>query len=652
MNTPPKSVPPPIGSVPRLQWDEDGRPHAIDFGDGYFGHANALHEVAHVFLNGTDLWARFVNNPRDGVFHIGETGFGTGLNFCAAVSLWAACRAHGVGPARLCFTSVEAWPMAREDLARALQGFPALAPIADELIAQWPEQFEGGTVFEASFMNGAVRLCIAIDEAAKGFGRLTVPGGVNAWFLDGFAPSQNPEMWSVDLTQELNRLSAPGAVLASFTSAGFVRRNLEEAGFDVRRVKGFGRKRHMIKATFQKRKIRPQAPKWPVAVVGTNIAIIGGGIAGALAAHALRGYAPDIQITVFDDPAHAPNHPPYASVVPRLDIGGGVHEWIMPRLFEYAAQFWSGLGEGVFHQMGGVQTARYEKEVPRLHEAAQKHGGTILDDGRVLWPKAGYVESDKAIALLLSGAGVSLRRQQASVDLLAGEFDHVILAAGNGVGRFLPELVMPAQARGGVACKLSDVEMSPHSLFGKGHILPLADGAAWTGSSFHDGPLMAGEPSVQILQAGQEESVAKTQHLLELDGAAAQPLSVQENWWGERVVLPDQLPAFGPLPNWAQFAQAIAGLRHGQWLPEDKMAASFETGPRFHVLAGLGARGFMWGPMLANLLAKSLLGHTLPVPEQVAQLFAPWRFLLREERYSRLSGPDLVPNSAVSMPVS
>ena len=65
-------------------------------------------------------------------------------------------------------------------------------------------------------------------------------------FLDGFAPAKNPEMWTPELFQAIRRLSDHGTTVATFTAAGIVRNGLKAAGFDIKKTKGFGRKRHMV----------------------------------------------------------------------------------------------------------------------------------------------------------------------------------------------------------------------------------------------------------------------------------------------------------------------------------------------------------------------------------------------------------------------
>lgn len=213
----------------RLSWRDGIIPVSDQFDDPYFSIHDGLAETGHVFLAGNDLPARF----RPG-FHIAELGFGTGLNLLAAWKLWEESGQVGA----LQFTSFEAFPMVPADMARALEAFPAVAPWAERFLAVWTGQ-------------GSCDLGTLCFEMITGDARLSLPewtGRADAWFLDGFSPAKNPELWGEDLMAEVARHTAAGGSAATYTAAGFVRRGLEAAGFAVTRIPGYGRKRHMTKA--------------------------------------------------------------------------------------------------------------------------------------------------------------------------------------------------------------------------------------------------------------------------------------------------------------------------------------------------------------------------------------------------------------------
>jgi tRNA U34 5-methylaminomethyl-2-thiouridine-forming methyltransferase MnmC len=209
-----------------LTWRDEIVPVSTRFDDPYFSLNDGLAETRHVFLAGNDLPARFKPS-----FHIAELGFGTGLNMLAALMAW---RATGVaGPLR--YTSFEAYPLKAPDIARALRAFPEALAVASPFLAQW----------------GAGQTRLAFDgleaEIIVGDANQTLPGWAgtaDAWFLDGFSPAKNPELWSDDLMAQVARHTAAGGTFATYTAAGHVRRALAP-GFAVSRLPGHGCKRHM-----------------------------------------------------------------------------------------------------------------------------------------------------------------------------------------------------------------------------------------------------------------------------------------------------------------------------------------------------------------------------------------------------------------------
>ncbi|WP_039966150.1 tRNA (5-methylaminomethyl-2-thiouridine)(34)-methyltransferase MnmD [Roseobacter sp. MED193] len=213
----------------QLSWREERIPVSDQFDDPYFSIQDGLAETEHVFLAGNDLPARFAPG-----FHIAELGFGTGLNMLAT---WRAWEDSGQRTA-LRFTSFEAFPMAPADMAKALAAFPDIAPWADRFLAQW----QGIGTCDL----GTLKLQVVAGDA-----RVSLPdwtGAADAWFLDGFSPAKNPELWQPDLLQAVANHTKPGGSASTYTAAGFVRRGLEAAGFAVKRTSGFGRKRHMTTA--------------------------------------------------------------------------------------------------------------------------------------------------------------------------------------------------------------------------------------------------------------------------------------------------------------------------------------------------------------------------------------------------------------------
>lgn len=211
-----------------IEWRGGDVPVSSQFDDPYFSLDDGWAESCHVFLAGNELPDRLETG-----FHVAELGFGTGLNLAVLLAHW-----HGEG--RIRFTSFEAFPMVPSDAAKALAVHPMAKPFIDTIVE----------LIERSH----VRTPVADIELVFGDARTTLPNrdfAADAWFLDGFSPAKNPELWTPDLMAEVARQTAPGGSFATYTAAGAVRRALSTAGFDVTRAPGFGRKRHMSRGTLR-----------------------------------------------------------------------------------------------------------------------------------------------------------------------------------------------------------------------------------------------------------------------------------------------------------------------------------------------------------------------------------------------------------------
>jgi len=226
---------------PPLQW-RDGQPWSARFDDRYFSATSGLDETRHVFLRGNRLAERFAALRAGEAFCIGETGFGTGLNFLCARRLFEECATPG---ATLVFRSIERWPLAPAELRVVHALWPALQRGADALAARWAPPAPGRHAWDF----GAVRLELDIADVADALPAWP-EASVDAWFLDGFAPARNPQMWSDAVLAQVARASRGGTTLATYTSVGRVRRGLQALGFAMQRVPGHGHKRDMLVGVF------------------------------------------------------------------------------------------------------------------------------------------------------------------------------------------------------------------------------------------------------------------------------------------------------------------------------------------------------------------------------------------------------------------
>ena len=225
------------GSHP-LDWDESGRPYSLRFGDHYYSSSGGLEECRHVFINGNHLQQRWQSTVFESgaEFTIAELGFGSGLNFLETWRQWKEARAAGQ---RLNYVAFELLPMGADDMRRA--------------ISAWPELKNSGEAMLDCMGRGYDGLPIRLDSQTSltiipGNCCLTLPqwfGVADAWYLDGFSPAKNPDMWSTETMEQVFQHCAPDGTFSTYTSAGWVRENLQKAGFIVQRQPGFGQKKHM-----------------------------------------------------------------------------------------------------------------------------------------------------------------------------------------------------------------------------------------------------------------------------------------------------------------------------------------------------------------------------------------------------------------------
>src|SRR5258708_35052930 len=250
--------------VPARPAFHEGTPYSEAFGDVYHSAAGGLAQADHVFLKGNQLPERWSGRE---TFVILETGFGLGINF---LTTWQAWRRDPQRCRKLHFVSVEKHPFSLFDLRDFLKNYPELRTEAAQLEARWPMLVPGG--HRLVFEGGAVVLTLFFADI-KVLRDLRL--AADAIYLDGFSPAKNPEMWSPQTLRALSRLAAPGATAATWSVAASVRAALEETGFEVRKLPGFGFKKEMLSAFYGKKEIAPEKPKERKATV------VGAGLAGA-----------------------------------------------------------------------------------------------------------------------------------------------------------------------------------------------------------------------------------------------------------------------------------------------------------------------------------------------------------------------------------
>ncbi len=621
----------------KIEWGASGddapssfAPRSARFDDVYFS-GDGLAETRHVFLAGNDLPARF-NAPR---FHIGELGFGTGLNFLAIWDAWS--KAAKPPGARLNFLSFEACPLSADDMARAHNAWPELAEFSSPLRSALPPPHPGFHFIDL----GDVSLTLFYGEASDGLAR--AEGGVDAWFLDGFSPAKNPDLWSEDIFRELARLSNANATFATFTVAGGVRRALEAAGFSWEKRPGFGRKKEMlagrIETPAKESKRAPWLPAGKPLPPGARIAIIGAGIAGASLAHCLTaaGFAP----TVYEasQPSSGASGNPAGLVMPRLDLGDTPAGDFHSLAYLHTQRLLSALGDDIFTPCGVIHHATSNKERDRQEKLLTQGA---LPDGWIeglaqglFFPQGGIVNPPAFVRALLGETPIVAERVHRLVRMAHGwrvvtnetknEFDAVVIANGLDALRFADARTLPLSGSAGQIDWFPDAAPPDRAHAFGPYAAPCPKigekgGGAVIGATY--APVAIGAEARFTAEATQSNIAAIARTLPEfaatLDAATSRPRA------SVRCTTPDRLPVCGPLPDWGFYGGAYDDLRTGK----QKDYPPGETRPGLFILTGLGSRGLVTAPYAAALIAAEISGA--PADATILQALHPARFFIRD----------------------
>ena len=540
----------------RLDWSRPDTPAATDFGDIYFSTDGGLAETRAVFLDGCGLPKAWHNRS---VFTIAELGFGSGLNFLAAWQVWAET---ALPKQRLHFVSIEKFPFDRPQLTRALSAWPKLRAYSDQLIAAWPGRVKG--IHRLDFGN--VTLTLAHEEAVIALDQLDMLKA-NAWFLDGFSPSGNPAMWSEDVMRGVANACAPGARLATFSVAGSVRTALKQAGFAVRKMPGFGRKRHRLEAEFPG-EASTETPHIERAL------IVGAGIAGRSLARALD--ARHIPFDIIDNRAHpAASGNPAALVKPRFDLQDRPESRFFLSSYLHALRSYP---EACILERGLRQIPKSVKEAERFQKLAQQ---SPLGEGHLDWREdALWIESACVIDPSKVFDSYDIRNESYEAAGNRADYSHIFLAAGYGIQSLAPDLAMRF-SRGQLSWAKPVWENS--TAYG-GYAINL-DGAGLVGAT-HDRL-----DGVNPFELRAEDDAKNLSALESISGKAvtALPLTSRAS---VRVTTADTLPLMA------------------------------RTGENIWALTGLGSRGFTFAPQLAEGLVASLCGEVGPLEADLRTKFS------------------------------
>lgn len=591
----------------RLQWSGNGAVSSADFGDIYFQPGDSFGESDYVFLQRNCLPERFATAQ---TFRIAELGFGTSLNFLLTAALWKKTAPPG---ARLYYASIEKHPLEKSDLARVHAFWPELSEFSAPLLEQYPPMVSG---FHHVLLPG-IHLCLLLGDVAEMLPALS--GAFDAWYLDGFAPAKNPEMWTEEIFPLIRARTAPGGTLSTFSAASRVRRGLEAAGFEARKEQGFGRKREMTTAALPGARAEKAREK---------ITIVGAGMAGCSAARALaeKGYRVSV-VDRRDSFAQEASGNHAGILYPKLTAApspaGAFHGhgfcYTRALLSVLRVPSWTPCGvllldldaEEARRSETLVERNGYPPDFARTVEDAGGVAGIPIAKSALYHPGAGYLSPPEFCAALLDHPNIETRFAQ---DVKQPE-GITVLAAANGLSAFGQAAWLPLEPLRG---QITHAAPTPESLKLKtvlcheGFVTPAVNGVHVAGATFQKEPVDA--PSLR--DEDHAENLSKLHARIPALKDVRDVMGGRAAW---RATTPDKLPLIGPCPDRAAFLRGEEGY----------------VGD-LYISAGFGAHGLSGAPLAGEIVASMIAGDPLPVPADLLSFLRPERFLLRDIRRGKV----------------
>jgi tRNA 5-methylaminomethyl-2-thiouridine biosynthesis bifunctional protein len=599
-------------------------PVSKQFGDVYFSKDNGLLETRHVFLNGNDLAPRLAELEDHDYFCVGETGFGTGLNILALWQLWQQVRPNN--HSRLHAISVEKFPLTKADLIRALNVWPELQPLAEQLIAQYPLPIAG--CHRLNFPEERFSIDLWLGDAHDVFPAMEKTTQVNAWFLDGFAPSCNPDMWEDKVLNNIVRLSDIGTTFSSFSVAGVLKRGLKQHGISISRPRGFGHKREMLKAIWQEHTViqpdlesqseshsEKKKPTLKTKPYMRHIAVIGAGIAGLSTAWAFASRGHKVSIVEQTTPLSGGSGNPLALLNPKLCPIEQSAEHLMTLAWQHAMRHYGG-----FKAYRPMQVKQYALKKPEtLLNLATEYPIGILDQTAIeqQQPETAY----PSLELLYAGA-VSphqlrdeilqhphISYQQATVTGIQPSdigiviqmnntnvlhADHVVVCCALENAQFFENYPVLKPIRGQV------------SWFETPHLL--ADATAYSYGGY-----AAKLNGQQMILGASFYPGRADREILEEDHV--------HNFNLIHSVMPNYAQQLPPIDTWQ--GRASVRAQSQDYFP---LLGKLKEQQEIYSFAGLGSKGFLFAPLCAEILAAQILNEACPVPSSLVKKLSATRF--------------------------
>lgn len=653
----------------KIHFNQENTPVSDKFDDVYFSNQDGLAETHYVFLEGNQLWERWVNY-QEAHFVIAETGFGTGLNFFAVTTLFREFRQkHPDSPLkRLYFTSFEKYPLPLDALQQAHLAYLQFSHLAQHLQQHWLNPIQGCYRFHFDETS----LDLWFGDVAENLPQLGdyMNSKIDAWFLDGFAPSKNPDMWNEQLYQQMFRFTKPQGTFATFTAASAVRKGLENAGFNIKKRKGFGKKRECLSGQKTQEKPTALSAPWfhsqPANLKEQDIAIIGGGVASLCTAISLvkRG----AKITIYcEDEQTALNASgnKQGAFYPQLSDDNERNIRFYIHAFAYGHQFlqWAIQQQIEFeHEFCGVALCAYnEKAESKLNKIAELNlpsdlyqslnqtelsekvglpspfGGGFIPQGAWLAPRQlvqhtfAFLEKQGVLIKTLQKV-TALSQTEHGWQITTAEnetFCHevVVLANGHKLTEFEQTQKLPLYP---VRGQVSQIPTSANLLKLKtvlcydGYLTPVdqAKISHCIGASH-----VRDNATREFSLTEQQENQQKIQQNIPEEWTKEVDTSGNLARIGVRCSVRDLTPMMGAVPHFSaqqtQYQNLFNLRRRKQPI---KQAENY---PNLYLIGALGSRGLTSAPFLGETLASLIYGEPLPMSEDLIHNLMPNRSWVR-----------------------
>ncbi|AOT07904.1 bifunctional tRNA (5-methylaminomethyl-2-thiouridine)(34)-methyltransferase MnmD/FAD-dependent 5-carboxymethylaminomethyl-2-thiouridine(34) oxidoreductase MnmC [Pseudoalteromonas luteoviolacea] len=649
----------------QIHFNDSGTPVADNFDDVYFSNDDGLAESNYVFFEQNELPARLTTHPRKH-FVIAETGFGTGLNFLNTWSQFK--RTENLAVERLYFISFEKYPIKLSDLKQALKAWPGLSELSDQLCQQYPLALQGCHRLE--FDQGRVILDLWFGDVQDSMPQIAYQskGVVDAWYLDGFAPSKNPDMWQQSLFNAMAHLSQENATFATFTAAGFVRRGLQDAGFECKKVKGYGRKREMVVGKLKTATEHATTPIYYQQHKAelSSVAIIGGGIASSCLQYHLAKRGVQSSLFCEDDAlAQGASHNLQGAVYPNLQAEFGIPSEFYAHSFLYARRFYDQLlnnGYHFDHQWCGVllqsindsKKTQHNKvaesnifpkqlikavdqtEAQEIANIDTPYGGLFIELGGWVSPPM----LTKAVFNAAQDLQASKCHFNTHVEKLdkkvdgwylttnegqLGPFSDVFVCAGEHSDRFEQTKDIGIHGvRGQVSHINEGVASSKLAtvLCHKGYFTPSLNGLHCMGATF--------EKHSKSREVTEQDNFTNREQLAgfyqgtDFNNSLG---SIESAKAAVRCCFNDHTPMIGQVQDKHDLLQAYENIKKGKFYDFNDQNLPHKG---LHVVTGFGARGLCTAPLVTEHLVASLTQEPLPFSERINEALHPARLVIRD----------------------